>query len=198
MAFLHRPSLASHLLISWWGKGLAGMVVTTMALFASGCLVTEELQGRESDPPKVNHPPYILEGWASPSNFQVVKLSTQDDCASRAFEIRVVGDQDLEDELWAVWYVDFDPSPGKPKTHYGRNQITSAPNEQGERLGPPATSYKFSSADFKKDNKTEFVLKISISDFEPAGDDPMNVPEGRYAVSYSWTIDTSGCTGGVP
>lgn len=189
-----QAALASGLLSRRAVGGLARTVVLAMATaMASGCLVTGDLEPREPEPTPVNHPPRFMESSIQPSNWTCRKPDGDLVCDRLSFKVGVVIDEDLDDQLVARWVVDYDPTPGAPKTLHKAGQIRTSPNDLGEWPGGPNLEFSFDPESFAPGIHT---VKVLVSDgFVPSSSELDKVAEGKGLASYSWCVDTSACSG---
>lgn len=169
----------------------AVLAAAAVALLAVSCLVTAEPEPRQ-DVVIINHPPRFLESSVAPPNWQCVKPAI---CQAVELSIGVVVDEDVSDTLSARWFVDYDPSPGVPKTLYRAGVVTGTSNDRGERPGGNALTFTLPATV----QPGVHVVKVLVSDgFAQPSSDFDQVASGKGLVSYAWCVDTSACLGASP
>jgi hypothetical protein len=165
-------------------NGLAVVSLAMLSLFSAGCLVTDVLEERAAVTPEANHPPRIEEASVEPSNWAIYELKRDVADPSKGCEVTlkigVVIDEDLGDELYARWFIDYadNPSVWQP--------TRIPPSDKPERIGPELL---FRAADW---DPGIHLVRVVISDgFADDPQDPTKVLDGKASTSYTWTIDST-------
>jgi len=184
--------MARRLLGSTSVTALIRALVLSMGLWTTGCLVTDGLDPRVDPPVPENSWPRIVEESVTPTNWVPIVPIANVDCQEVKLIIGKVSDENLTDEIYVRWFVDYDTGGGPFKVPRAQGRIR--PSGQAERLG---TNYSFVPEEWCKGYH---VVKVLVADgpFDQASKD-FDVVEGadRGVASYSWAVDTSGCSNGL-
>lgn len=160
-----------------------------LALLSTGCLITDVLEERPVDPPVPNSAPHVEEASLSPPPWQIVSLGSEAGGASGCREtlrVGVVADEDVEDLLMARWFIDYWENTSPVEDYRFPN--TGKP----QRIGPSfvVTPETFLKSDPER-RRTTHVVMVVISDGFESGSDFTLPMEGKAAVTYTWTVDTT-------
>jgi len=158
------------------------MLQLGILIFGSACLTVDDLEPRDPLTGQTNSPPRFEDGSISPESWRPIVLGHDEitGCSIR-LSVGVVVDEDLTDELYAKWFVNYDRNN---PTMWHVHPI--AATEQPNRLG---TSWEFKGSNFERG---VYVVTVVVSDgFADVAEDPAKVREGRASASHSWVIDTT-------
>ena len=201
-----RDAVARPLLQLTAMRGIASLVLMTVA--TTGCLSIDDLVARPETPPAVNHPPRFQRSSITPLTTKVVEPGPELNCQID-LKAGVVVDEDVNDELQARWFIDYDPGAetrARPPIFTGgidRNITLDVFNFDGlikivipttgraERISD-SMRFTFHTNRFPKG---PHIVTLMVSDgFTPNFQDPQEVAAGYGADFVEWFIDTTKAT----
>ena len=160
-----------------------------------GCLIPQEESYLSEVPMQRNRPPRIVEKQVQPSE-RIIRGYGSDLC-TLSFSV-IVEDPDVNDQLAAYWFVDYDPN--QPR---GADQVVLIESRDGKVVRDERASFqaKFGSADFNRLNLPgDHVVEVVVTDTSLVGREPngrsFTLPDGTtlidpgYTATYAWFVRT--------
>lgn len=144
--------------------------------------------------PPANHPPRIVEGFASPPTVTIDGFGSTDGCTtSMQFSIGKVEDDDIDQDVQEHWVVDYDPSLPGP-TLGETLTLTQLDTQPAFRTDPPnafvLTGQKLKTLDARPVHTVDVYISDGF-DYLPADggvSPPDAVKPGYFLVRHSWVI----------
>ncbi|HYO67856.1 MAG TPA: hypothetical protein VEU33_17410 [Archangium sp.] len=177
--------------MKWLGLGAAAWIL-------GGCVIPQDASYLSEVPAQRNRPPRIVESQVQPTE-RIIRGYGSDNLCKLTFEA-IVEDPDVDDQLVAYWYVDYDPSRTQGED---AQSVILAKNAKVIRDDRATFQVSFDSADFNRLNVPgDHIVEVIVTDTglvgrrEPLPSSTLKLSDGGlvadpgYTATYVWFVRT--------
>lgn len=158
------------------------IAAAALALLLGGCLAPQDIEEEVPSDEQVNHAPRIVPDQATVEGMVATRLTVQTSCDRIRFRVAAIEDQDLADDLWLRFFVDYDR--GCESCRHLQDEVWLRASDATRALRTTEFEYELQLPLDAGIHVVEAVVSDGFAD-----DTGRTVAEGRGFDAVAWVID---------